>query len=138
VSQAIGTAPRPRRVHQPVALPIAEDQRIEVPAAESVSTDHELLGPIDAHLPLRAGALPRLIGAVEALGDDPLQPLLADGVDQVSETGVELRASRIGSVRRERTWRRSSSRLAVWYMGGLREISRTPQYRMQHPANQFG
>src|SRR5579863_4057125 len=84
-------APRPRCVHQPITLPIPEDQRVEVPATGRTPADYEILRSIDAHLPPRARPLARFIGAIEALGDDTFQPLLADGSDQIRQTGVELR-----------------------------------------------
>ena len=54
--------------------------------------------------------LARFIGAVEPLGDDTFQPLLADGSDQIRQTGVELRslADRIGEV-----WKDLAARLSA-------------------------
>jgi hypothetical protein len=38
--------PSPRSVHQPIALPIPEDEGIEVTATDRVAADHEPLGPV--------------------------------------------------------------------------------------------
>ncbi len=61
----------PGYVDQLVRFVIADDQRLEMPAAKTVAADHELLRAINTHLALRAGTLAGCIGAVQALGDDP-------------------------------------------------------------------
>jgi hypothetical protein len=35
------SAARPGGIHQPITVPISEDQRVEVPAADGVSVDEE-------------------------------------------------------------------------------------------------
>src|SRR5579871_6734810 len=51
-------------IDEPVAVVVAEDQRIEVPRHGRVAPNHQLLLLVEAHLPPRTATLARLIGAV--------------------------------------------------------------------------
>jgi hypothetical protein len=67
-------APGPRDIEKPLALPIPEDQRVEVPAAQSVAADHELLRPVDAHFGPGAGAFPRSYLLSRRFATSPSRP----------------------------------------------------------------
>src|SRR3984885_2823466 len=50
-------APSLRRIHEQVAFPIPEDERIEMPTHHRIAPDHEILRWVDSHLPPSARAL---------------------------------------------------------------------------------
>src|SRR5687767_5015416 len=68
-------------------VPVADQQRAHPVRAPSLAgrpaADHELLAAPDAGLDPLAGALARPVGALQALGDDALEPLPAGGLEQV-------------------------------------------------------
>jgi hypothetical protein len=83
--------PSPRSVHQPIALPIPEDQCIEVTATDRVAADHEPLGPADAHLDPGAGAIARIILTVPTLRNKAFQALLLYRTNQIREACLKDR-----------------------------------------------
>src|SRR5215212_1308179 len=68
------------------ALEVAHQQRSDLAGAPALpgqpAADHELLALLRLDLDPVASALARLVGAVEPLGHDPLEPLLGGRVEQ--------------------------------------------------------
>src|SRR4030095_8113340 len=69
---------RPRRIDQPIAFVVAEDQRVERLCATGVAADDELLATVDPHLHPRARSPPGLVVAVAALRHESLEALRLD------------------------------------------------------------
>ena len=82
---------RPRDVDQVLACVVPEDECVEGAAADRVAADHELLSSVHAHLHPGARPQPRLVDAGAALGDQTLEALRFDGLDQHWQLGVEAR-----------------------------------------------
>ena len=79
----VDPAPHLARVPQVPVFVHGDDQRAEIlvrALSLEPASDDQLLLPPELDLQPRAGPAPRLVGAVPALGDDPLQFLLACGL----------------------------------------------------------
>ena len=83
-------------VQKALALVISKNQRVKGPGADRVSADHELLTLIQAHLLPCAGALARLVSTVPPFGNDTLQSLRLNRLNDVLEARIQ--AGRRGPV----------------------------------------
>src|ERR1700761_3969449 len=72
-----------RNIDQPASFVVAEDQRIKVLRAGSVSANNKFLSSINAHLAPGARTLARLVWAVATFRNQTFQALLTNGVNEI-------------------------------------------------------
>src|SRR6516225_9887300 len=80
----------PGSIKEVVPFIVPEDQRIEVPRAGSVPSDHKLLPLIDSHFAPGPGALAGFVPAVEAFGHNALKSVSFHTPHQIRKAGIQL------------------------------------------------
>ena len=88
---ALNAVLNPGSIAQPIALEVADDQRVEIPERRRVSGDDELLSLIDAHFLPSTRAQARLILAIAALCHEAFQPLCLYRTNQVRQACLKHR-----------------------------------------------